>query len=141
MWLASTAHADWIQTLEAQLSVLVGLLEFLFEAVAVLCVATGLLLALKKLVRSLLRQRLENLALRLQLGTWLALALEFQLGADILATTIAPSFESLGKLGAIAAIRTFLNVFLQRELEKEGEKRRQRENRENSGERSDDNGD
>ncbi len=54
--------------------------------------------------------------LRLQFGQWLALALEFQLGADILATTLAPTFEALGKLGAIALIRTFLNYFLNKEL-------------------------
>ena len=49
----------------------------------------------------------------------MAVALEFQLGADILATTIAPSFETLGKLGAIALIRTFLNYFLNKELVEE----------------------
>jgi uncharacterized membrane protein len=48
---------------------------------------------------------------------WLALALEFQLGADILSTTVAPTFDSLGKLGILALIRTFLNYFLTRELE------------------------
>ncbi|MDJ0692641.1 MAG: DUF1622 domain-containing protein, partial [Xenococcaceae cyanobacterium MO_188.B32] len=47
------------------------------------------------------------------------LALECQLGADILATTIAPSWEALGQLGAIALIRTFLNYFLNQELEAE----------------------
>ena len=55
--------------------------------------------------------------IRLHFGTWLALALELQLGADIVGTTVAPSFEALGKLGLIAVVRTFLNYFLQRELE------------------------
>ena len=49
-------------------------------------------------------------------SSWLALALEFQLGADIVATTINPSWQSLGELGLLAVIRTFLNYFLQREL-------------------------
>ena len=57
--------------------------------------------------------------LRLRFGSWLSLALECQLGADILATTIAPSWEALGQLGAIALIRTFLNYFLNQELEAE----------------------
>ena len=47
---------------------------------------------------------------------YLALALEFQLGADILSTAIAPSWEQIGKLGAIAVIRTALNYFLMREM-------------------------
>lgn len=38
------------------------------------------------------------------------------MGADVLATTVAPTFEALGKLGAIAIIRTFLNYFLNKEL-------------------------
>ncbi len=57
--------------------------------------------------------------LRLRFGVWLAIALEFQLGADIVATTVAPTFEVLGRLGAIAAIRTFLNYFLNKELAEE----------------------
>ena len=56
-------------------------------------------------------------AIRLQFGSWLALALEFQLGADIVATTINPTLQSLGELALLALIRTFLNFFLQKELE------------------------
>jgi uncharacterized membrane protein len=61
---------------------------------------------------------------RIVLGTYLALALEFQLGSDILATTISPNFVSLGQLGAIALIRTFLNYFLNKELEAEYQQQR-----------------
>lgn len=55
-------------------------------------------------------------AVRLSLARYLALALEFQLGADILSTAIAPSWEQIGQLGAIAIIRTLLNFFLSREM-------------------------
>ena len=44
---------------------------------------------------------------------------EFQLGADILSTAISPSWDQIGKLGAIAVIRTALNFFLSREMEEE----------------------
>jgi uncharacterized membrane protein len=47
------------------------------------------------------------------------LALEFQLGADILSTAIAPSWNQIGKLGAIAVVRTGLNYFLTREIQSE----------------------
>jgi uncharacterized membrane protein len=47
------------------------------------------------------------------------LALEFQLGADIVATTINPSDTNLIQLAVIALIRTFLNIFLGREIEAE----------------------
>jgi len=55
---------------------------------------------------------------RLRLGRWLALALEFELGADILRTAVAPTWSEIGQLGAIAFIRTALNYFLQQEIDK-----------------------
>ena len=42
--------------------------------------------------------------------------LTFQLAADILETSIHTDWESIGKLGAVAVIRTFLNYFLERDL-------------------------
>lgn len=58
-----------------------------------------------------------NDQVRLRLARWLMLALEFALAADILRTAIAPSWDEIGKLAAIAALRTVLNFFLQREME------------------------
>ena len=58
-------------------------------------------------------------SVRLELATYLALALELQLAADILSTAIAPTWDKIGKLGAIAIIRTALNFFLMREIEVE----------------------
>ncbi|MBB5692956.1 DUF1622 domain-containing protein [Muricoccus pecuniae] len=59
----------------------------------------------------------EKEEVRLRLGRWLALALEFELGADILRTAIAPTWSEIGQLAAIAAVRTALNFFLQREID------------------------
>ena len=59
--------------------------------------------------------------IRLDLGRFLALGLEFQLAADILRTAIAPTFTQLAQLAAIAAIRTALNFFLGREIREERE--------------------
>lgn len=58
----------------------------------------------------------ENI--RLRLGRWLALALEFELAADILRTAIAPTWSEVGLLAAIVVLRTVLNFFLQMEIEK-----------------------
>jgi uncharacterized membrane protein len=68
------------------------------------------------------RQTQDFNQIRLTLARYLALALEFQLGADILSTAIAPSWDQIGKLGAIAVIRTGLNYFLMREMEQERRK-------------------
>jgi uncharacterized membrane protein len=53
----------------------------------------------------------------LKFGVAIALALEFALAADIIRSAIAPSWDAIGKLAAIAVIRTLLNVFLMRDLE------------------------
>ncbi|MBV9066303.1 MAG: DUF1622 domain-containing protein [Methylobacteriaceae bacterium] len=61
--------------------------------------------------------------IRLRLGRWLALALEFELGADILRTAVAPTWSEIGQLAAIATVRTALNFFLQQEIDKAGARR------------------
>ena len=60
----------------------------------------------------------EREDLRLRLGRWLAVALEFLLAADILRTAVAPTWDEIGKLAAIAALRTLLNYFLQQEIDR-----------------------
>jgi uncharacterized membrane protein len=56
---------------------------------------------------------------RLGLGRFLALGLEFQLASDILRTAIAPTLREIAELAAVAAIRTALNFFLGREIKEE----------------------
>lgn len=56
---------------------------------------------------------------RLTLGRWLAVALEFELAADILNTAVTPSWSDIEKLAAIATLRTALNYFLEREIRQE----------------------
>ncbi len=111
---------EWIEHLEISLAAVVTLLKFVLEATSVLCVLLGFVTTARLALSQAVRFRdYSFVILRLRFGSWLALALEFQLGADILATTIAPSFEALGQLGALALIRTFLNYFLNQELEAE----------------------
>ena len=56
---------------------------------------------------------------RLTLGRWLAVGLEFELAADILRTAITPTWREIEQLVAIAALRTALNYFLEREIRRE----------------------
>jgi uncharacterized membrane protein len=58
----------------------------------------------------------RKVEVRLRLGRWLSLALEFELAADILRTAIAPTWDEIGKLAAIVFLRTLLNYFLEREI-------------------------
>jgi uncharacterized membrane protein len=52
----------------------------------------------------------------LRLGRWLVAGLTFQLAADVLETAITTAWDEVARLAAIAAIRTFLNYFLERDL-------------------------
>lgn len=106
--------------LEVALREVVSLFKFGLELISVLCVLLGTFATLQ-LFTAGIRHRLPIpfSQLRLRFGTWLAMALEFQLGADILGTTVAPSLEALANLAIIAVIRTFLNYFLHKELEHE----------------------
>ena len=102
------------------------------EGIGALIIAAGVLVALGQIARSLLSGNVNFNAIRLLLARYLALALEFQLAADILSTAIAPSGAEIAKLGAIAIIRTGLNYFLGKEMREEretveGEQRVQRD--------------
>lgn len=52
----------------------------------------------------------------LRYGRWLIAGLTFQLAADLVETSIRTSWTAIGQLAAIAAIRTFLNYFLERDV-------------------------
>ena len=95
--------------------------SLLLEGLSVVTVLAGLVAisrdALPQLGRRLPQR--PSIQARLSFGSWLALALEFQLGADIVATTVSPSQAHLIQLGVVALIRTFLNLFLGREIEAE----------------------
>jgi len=90
------------------------------EFVAALLIAYG---ALEALVGLFLKHRVQpnvRFARRrevfLGFGVWMLLGLEFELGADIVRSAISPSWTAIGQLGAIAAVRTFLNYFLEKDL-------------------------
>lgn len=114
---------EWFEHLEESLTIVVTLGEFVLEIISVFCVLFGLVrtLQLAMALRRKYQQRdgFPYNQVRLRFGIWLALALECQLGADILTTTVTPNLESLGKLAIVALIRTFLNFFLNKELEAE----------------------
>ncbi len=99
----------------------VDLLVRLVEAAGALIIFIGACIAAFRFAVAAVpsRRDREFAAVRLGLGRYLALGLEFQLASDILSTAIAPTFEEIGKLAAIATIRTLLNYFLRKEIEAE----------------------
>ncbi|WP_194724449.1 DUF1622 domain-containing protein [Noviherbaspirillum malthae] len=97
-------------------------LRLLVKALAALVLAVGVAIAIAiiGLIRHAIAARGSSFApIRLAFARYLTLALELQLAADILSTSVAPTWERIGKLAAIAIIRTALNYFLSLEIEAE----------------------
>jgi uncharacterized membrane protein len=67
----------------------------------------------------------DRRAVWLNFARWLVAGLTFQLAADVVNTSFEPTWDELWRLAVIAAIRTFLSFFLDRELD--DTRRKQRE--------------
>lgn len=91
------------------------------EIVAALIIGIALISLIVRyiLLNYVKRNQLSAERIRTSFGTAVSLALELLLGADVLATAIAPSWDDIGQLAAIATIRTILNYFLGKELKHE----------------------
>ncbi|RYF85912.1 MAG: DUF1622 domain-containing protein [Chitinophagaceae bacterium] len=109
-------------------------LSSVVEILAAIVIAIALVRFLLKYVANFLKPHIEeeNQNVRIQFGSSLTVALELLLAADILATAIAPTWDDIGKLAAIATLRTALNYFLERELKSTVTKRRSQQNTEDA---------
>lgn len=95
--------------------------SFVIEVAAVLVIAFGAAEAFVRLFGLLVTSPYghgDRKAVWRRFGTWLLFGLEFALAADIIESVLTPTWEDIGQLAAIAAIRTFLNYFLEKDLEK-----------------------
>ena len=109
---------------EELLKTAVELLVRLVEAAGAVIIFVGAVLAFVRFLDASVRQRHDPhrfVSVRLGLGRYLALGLEFQLAGDILRTAVAPTLREIAELAAIAAIRTALNYFLGKEIKEEQE--------------------
>jgi len=61
-------------------------------------------------------QIIENETIRQRLGAHLLLGLEVFIAADIISSVVSPTWNKVGILGAIVAIRTVLSYFLRMEV-------------------------
>lgn len=106
--------------MEEYLVTVVGYLRLVVEAIGAAIIGIGVLATTYRYVLTLVGVRdYTDSEIRLYLGRYLVLGLEFQLGADILSTAVAPTLDDVILLGAIATIRTALNFFLSQELARE----------------------
>jgi uncharacterized membrane protein len=102
-----------------------NILEFLYIAIGSIGVAIilwGVLIAIisfLKLEFSKFKDKTiyhERESIRHHFASYLLLALEFLIAADIIITVIHPTFEEIGILASIVAIRTVISYFLEKEI-------------------------
>lgn len=87
------------------------------DAIAVLIILFGTAIAFVSMLRAMRSQAgHEPRLVWIAYARWLVAGLTFQLAADIIESTIVESWDAVGRLAAIAAIRTFLNYFLERDI-------------------------
>ena len=107
--------------MEAALHLVAHYLALVLDALALVVIAIGAVEAAIGIFRATVRHAsgAAKRAVWLEFARWLVAGLTFQLAADIVHTTVAPSWDDVGRVAAIAAIRTFLTFFLDRDIELE----------------------
>lgn len=110
---------NWIATIVAYVVTSI-------QVMAVLVVVFGALQAFVHSVRAMFRPLGGGRDFHegyIKFARWLIAGLTFQLAADIVQTAFAPSWDEIGQLAAIAAIRAFINFFLEHDLARQDEAR------------------
>lgn len=106
--------------MEASFSIIADHVALMLEALVVLAVSVGAIETVLVIGRCVVAHGTLIGARRdiwMRFARWLMLALEFALAADIVRTAIAPTWDDIGQLGAIALIRTVLGLFLERDID------------------------
>jgi uncharacterized membrane protein len=97
------------------------------DAMALVIIAVGTVEAFIAGIRAMFSSPSghERRDIWLRFARWLVAGLTFQLAADILETSITTDWNAVGRIGAIAVIRTFLNYFLERDFAEVRERQRE----------------
>ncbi|HEY0502172.1 MAG TPA: DUF1622 domain-containing protein [Lysobacter sp.] len=100
------------------------------DAIALVVIIVGTVLAVVDCVRLLLARGAltghERRAVWMRYSHWLVAGLTFQLAADIIESSITPDWDGIGRLAAVAVIRTFLNYFLEHDIAETREREQER---------------
>ena len=124
---AGAERGEFVSLIAPILEPMASALEFFGVAVIIIGVAVATLIYLKDVF--VVSGENAYTRYRANLGRGILLGLEILIGADIIATIISPlTWESVGFLGLIVLIRTFLSFSLEAEIDGEWPwKRRRRE--------------
>lgn len=99
---------------------IVNVVSLSLNVLGALITVWGVLISSVEFLRKELNRQEEclkcNEVIRIKLGSYLVLALEFFIASDIIKTIITPTWQGLGILGAIVIIRTILSYFLTKDI-------------------------
>lgn len=116
---APSSGGDRAITVDDQFKQIAETVALFIQAGAVLVVTFGALQALGLVAAAIWQREADSTRGReiwLKFATWILLALEFALAADLVRTAVAPTWDDIGKLAVIATIRTMLNYFLAKDI-------------------------
>jgi len=93
----------------------------IIDAIALLVILVGTLEVTVYILRAAIKPLPPEVARGawLRYARWLVAALTFQLAADIIETSVSTSWQTIGRVAAVAVIRTFLNYFLERDVQQQ----------------------
>lgn len=103
---------DWLTIIAVHMVLII-------QAMAILVVAFGTVQAFLRSIRAMFDSAPNGHRFHhayVAYARWLVTGLTFQLAADLVETAFSPGWEEIGQLASIAAIRTFLNYFLERDI-------------------------
>jgi uncharacterized membrane protein len=91
---------------------------FTVQALAIAILVFGSLQAFISSARDVIRGAgIERPMVWLRFTQWLGAGLTFQMAADMIETSVSPSWDHLGKLAVVAAIRGALSLSLEHDTE------------------------
>jgi len=111
----------WLVAISEPTIVIIDAIAFVWIVVGVVYLIIG---ALRALLSGASSQ--DKRVIWLGFAKVLVAALSLQLAADIIESSISMSWEAIGRLGAVAVIRTFLDYFLSRDVEEVRERQERR---------------
>ncbi|HUO67947.1 MAG TPA: DUF1622 domain-containing protein [Gammaproteobacteria bacterium] len=111
----------WLVAISEPTIVIIDAIAFVWIVVGVVYLIVG---ALRALLSGASSQ--DKRVIWLGFAKVLVAALSLQLAADIIESSISMSWEAIGRLGAVAVIRTFLDYFLSRDVEEVRERQERR---------------
>ena len=93
----------------------------LIDAIALLVILVGTIEVSLTVARASFKPLGNQVARQawLRYARWLVAGLTLQLAADIIETSITTDWQTIGRVAAVALIRTFLNYFLERDVEQQ----------------------